>query len=68
MESTDAGLTKTLLSDKRAAVVSVLGRGTLSNHEAAVKSSIFNQEGTHSRNLPVNISLYPCLTELPQRK
>ena len=65
IESTEAGLTKTLLSESRAALVSeIIWWLTLDNHHPAVQPSIFDQIRGQSWHLSVDVLLSPCITEL----
>ena len=51
MESAEAGFTRTLLSESKAAEVSkiIKAKLTLSDHKSAIKSSFIDQEGRELR-------------------
>jgi len=69
IESTEAGLTSTLLSDNKAALVSILDKEvTLSNHKPTVKTSVFDQEMRQSWYFAIDVFLNPSLAEFSKRE
>ena len=64
IESTEAGLTSTLLSDNKAALVSILDQWiTLSNHKPTVEASVFDQEMGQPWYFAIDVFLNPGLAE-----